>query len=124
VLGDAERLRIVVDNVLSNAIKVSPGGGVITVTLSTDGEVARLEVADQGPGLAPGEEEMIFRLGTRGSAAFALGTRGSGQGLAIAREFAELYGGKLFAAPSHHGARFVLLLPLAPTVEKVPVAHA
>jgi two-component system, NtrC family, sensor histidine kinase GlrK len=124
VLGDAERLRIVIDNVLSNAIKVSPGGGVISVTLSTDGEVARLEVADQGPGLAPGEEEMIFRLGTRGSAAFALGTRGSGQGLAIAREFAELYGGKLFAAPSHHGARFVLLLPLAPTVEKVQVAHA
>ena len=124
VLGDAERLRIVIDNVLSNAIKVSPQAGRITVTLSSDGEVARLEVSDEGPGLAPGEEEMIFRLGTRGSAAFALGTRGTGQGLAIAREFAEQYGGKLFAAPSSHGARFVLLLPLAPTVEKAQVAHA
>ena len=124
VLGAAERLRIVIDNVLSNAIKVSPDGGRIALTLSTDGEVARLEVSDEGPGLAPGEEEMIFRLGTRGSAAFALGTRGTGQGLAIAREFAEQYGGKLFAAPSSHGARFILLLPLAPSIEKAQVAHA
>jgi two-component system sensor histidine kinase GlrK len=113
VSGDAERLRIAIDNLLSNAIKVSPAGARIHLVLAIDGGQAQLEVLDQGPGLAPGEEEEIFRLATRGSAARTLGTRGSGQGLAIAREFAEAHGGRLFAAPAERGARFVLLLPLA-----------
>jgi two-component system sensor histidine kinase GlrK len=115
VAGDPERLRIVIDNLASNAIKVSPPGAAIGIALARDGALARLDVVDQGPGLAPGEEETIFRLGNRGSAAQRLGTRGSGQGLAIAREFAESLGGRVYAQPSDQGAHFVLTVPLAET---------
>lgn len=120
VEGQPEQLRMIVDNLISNAVKFSPDGSVIDVRLSRSGDAVALEIADAGPGLAPGEEERIFERGARGSAARATGAPGSGMGLAIARDLAHGHGGEIVAgrregaaANERGGARFVLTLPSA-----------
>jgi two-component system sensor histidine kinase KdpD len=75
----------------------------------------QLEVADDGPGLAPGEEERIFDPAVRGSASLFTQAAGSGMGLAIARDLARSHGGRLYAQADPmartRGARFLLTLP-------------
>jgi signal transduction histidine kinase len=88
---------------LDNACRY--GAGAVTAEVSSDGRRALLVVADEGPGLAPGEDERVFVRFTRGSA----GARspGAGLGLSIARGLAHAMGGEL----TGHGARFELALP-------------
>ena len=109
VVGDADALRVLIDNLVSNAVKFCRA--TVTIALQVQGERTTLNVCDDGPGLGAGERERIFAPGVRGAAARASGAEGSGQGLAIARDIAEWHGGRLAAAPSRLGARFVLELP-------------
>jgi two-component system sensor histidine kinase GlrK len=60
VVGDAERIRTIVDNLVSNAINYSPRAGEIALTLDVDGVFAVLDVSDHGPGIAPAERERVF----------------------------------------------------------------
>jgi two-component system sensor histidine kinase GlrK len=115
VLGHADHLRMIVDNLVSNSIKYSPDGNRIVVRIGTvDGQV-QVEVADDGPGLAMGEEERIFDPAVRGSASLFTQAPGSGMGLAIARDLARAHGGRLYAQSDPmartRGARFLLTLP-------------
>ncbi|HEU4620650.1 MAG TPA: HAMP domain-containing sensor histidine kinase [Burkholderiaceae bacterium] len=126
VEGNPEQLRMIVDNLISNAVKFSPREGPLDVQLSVSNNVAILRVTDQGPGVAPGEEELIFEGSARGSAAALTGTPGSGVGLAIARELARHHGGTLRAVPrvpgqEPSGACFVFALPL---MTQQRLAHA
>lgn len=116
VVGDADGLRVVVDNLVSNAIKFSPPGGNIEVRLQCPAgaeQDVQVTVTDEGPGVAPGEEERIFDPAVRGSAALASGAPGSGHGLAIARDIAQVHGGRLRVQDPGRkgGAQFVLSLP-------------
>lgn len=112
VVGDAEGLRVVIDNLVSNAIKFSPPGGVIEVRMEVQQRDLQLSVSDDGPGVAAGEEDRIFDPAVRGSAALASGAPGSGHGLAIARDIAQAHGGRLRVDPARRsGARFELVLP-------------
>lgn len=113
VAGDADGLRVVVDNLVSNAIKFSPPGGAIDVHVDALDEDVTVTVSDEGPGVAPGEEERIFDPAVRGSAAQASGAPGSGHGLAIARDIAQAHGGRLSVqdAGRRAGAQFALRLP-------------
>ncbi|MEP7275546.1 MAG: ATP-binding protein [Betaproteobacteria bacterium] len=116
VIGDAERIRTIVDNLVSNAIKYSPRAGAIGLALGVDGDYAILEVADQGPGVAPAHREKIFDSFYQGPAPAEGRVKGSGLGLAIAREYANAHGGRIELvdrADGGHGARFRLWLPLA-----------
>jgi two-component system sensor histidine kinase GlrK len=67
VVGDADGLRVVVDNLVSNAIKFSPPGGRIELRMEVDQDDVHLNIIDSGPGVAPGEEERIFDSAVRGS---------------------------------------------------------
>ncbi len=111
VIGDADRLGQVLTNTLGNALRHTPDGGQIDVTLRAIGDhFAEVSVRDSGPGIPPGDMERIFER-------FQTGPDGSnaGLGLAIAREIARAHGGELTAAnASGGGARLVLRLPLAP----------
>jgi two-component system sensor histidine kinase GlrK len=120
--GDAGKLRTVVDNLLSNAIRYSPAGGRIALHLSRQDEQAQLEVCDSGPGVPPADRERIFDWFFRGGAAAHGSVGGSGLGLGIARELVAAHGGSLSVVEEAHsklpGACFRLLLPLQLGLEK------
>ncbi len=116
VIGDADRLRTIVDNLVSNAIKYASRAGAIDVRVWQEAGEARLEVCDNGPGVAVDERERIFESFYQGKAPPGGRVKGSGLGLAIAREYALAHGGRIEIRDRPDGARgacFRLTLPLA-----------
>jgi signal transduction histidine kinase len=111
--GDAGRLEQVLGNLLENARKYSPEGGLIAVTLATDEGGATIAVRDEGIGLSPGETQAIFTPFNRSEEALRRQIQGLGLGLAICRAIVEEHGGTLEAASAGygHGTVFTLRLP-------------
>ncbi|GAA4565701.1 PAS domain-containing sensor histidine kinase [Planotetraspora kaengkrachanensis] len=109
----ASRIRLVrlLNNLLSNAERHTRTA--IDIIVSADPPDAVLEVIDDGPGIAPADRERVFERLCRLDDAHRQDPGGSGLGLPIAREIAQRYGGRLYAADNPTGARFVLRLPLA-----------
>lgn len=112
VSGDRNLLFQSATNLLDNALKFSPPGGVIDVQLSVSGAQVTVEVRDQGPGFAEDERERVFERLFRGDR--ARNTPGFGLGLSLVRATARLHGGDCVVADAAQGARLVLTLPLAP----------
>jgi two-component system, OmpR family, sensor histidine kinase BaeS len=113
VLADPGRLHQVITNLLSNALKFTPPGGQVGMSLSRDGGQARLEVCDTGPGISLDDQVRVFDRLWRGPGAAQ--TAGSGIGLAVAAELARAHEGRIeVASEVGHGSRFSLILPLAP----------
>ena len=114
VRGDADRLIQVVTNLLSNASKFSPRGGEVRVTVDPETRLARLSVADKGPGIPDAFRSRIFSKFAQADGSDTRAKGGTGLGLAIAREIAERHGGRLwFESAEGEGATFYLDLPLA-----------
>ena len=112
--ADAEDLRLVWGNLLENAIRFTPAGGVVRVRISGDGERARVEIADDGPGISAADLPHIFERFYRGDSSRARETGGYGLGLAISKALIEAYGGKISAhSAPQHGTTIVVVLPLA-----------
>ncbi len=109
VTGGREELTTVVNNLVSNAIKFSPEGGTVSLTLSLEGRLAVLDVADQGRGVPEDDRQRIFEPFYRSSN--SKDVIGIGLGLAIAREFAVAHGGSLEIVDSAVGAHFRVSLP-------------
>jgi signal transduction histidine kinase len=114
VEGDPRRLHQLLANLLDNASRHSPAGGVVRVSGGADDASVWLEVVDQGPGIPPEARERVFeRYGTADGS-----TGGTGLGLAIARWVAELHGGRITALDPHTGAtgaRLRVELPMTNT---------
>jgi signal transduction histidine kinase len=114
VRADGEKLRQIVLNVFSNAVKFTPEGGEITTVCSTDGTVVRIEVRDTGRGIAPDQLERVFEPFVQVGPPLTKGSDGSGLGLAISREFARGMGGDLTVTSELGvGSTFILVLPAA-----------
>ena len=116
IVGDTEKIRTVIDNLVSNAIKYSPRAGQIEITLAPHSGNAVLDVVDQGPGIPPADRERVFESFYTGKPPADGKVKGSGLGLAIAREYALAHGGRievLDRADGQRGTRFRLSLPLA-----------
>jgi len=113
VNGDADRLQQVAWNLLFNAVKFTPGEGVVSVTLSETGGVYQLEVADTGAGIAPEFLPHVFERFRQADGSMAREHGGLGLGLAIVRELTELHGGSITvsSAGRGQGATFTLRLP-------------
>ena len=111
--ADRARLHQLLANLLDNAARHSPAGGVVHVSADVVGGSLRLEVADQGPGIEPQDRERVFeRFGTLPDSG-----GGTGLGLAIARWVTDLHGGRITVVdpvPGETGARFRVELPRAP----------
>jgi two-component system sensor histidine kinase GlrK len=111
---DREKLLTVIDNLISNAVKYTPKGGNIHITLAREGERMLLDVADDGPGIAAADRERLFEPFFRGSGIHDGRISGSGLGLSIAREYLDAHGGEISLLPSARGAHFRVSLPLRP----------
>ncbi|WP_437637247.1 sensor histidine kinase [Sorangium sp. So ce854] len=111
VHGERERVLQVLSNLLGNALKFTPQGGRVTLTVDREGAMARFTVTDTGPGI-PGEHlESIFRRFWRDDVP---GKRSTGLGLYIARGIIDAHGGRIWAESEvGRGARFCFTLPLA-----------
>jgi two-component system, OmpR family, sensor kinase len=112
VEGDEARLKQVLDNLFANVRVHTPPGTPASVTMSADG-AAKLDVADEGPGIPTQDREHLFERFYRGDPSRSREKGGAGLGLAIASEIARAHGGSLDLVDSNGGARFRLTLPLA-----------
>jgi signal transduction histidine kinase len=109
--GDALALDRLFANLFENA--QTYGGGAITISMTMAGGMARVEVADRGPGIDPGLLPTLFDPFVRGEKSRNRATGGSGLGLAIARRIAERHGGTIVAANREGGgATFTVILPV------------
>jgi signal transduction histidine kinase len=113
--GDHARLREAVDNLVSNAIKYSPPGTGIDISLERRDDVAAIRVRDQGAGLSPEDMSRLFGRFQRLSAKPTAGESSTGLGLSIAKRIVELHGGTIQAASDGPGAgaTFEIVLPTA-----------
>ncbi len=114
VQGDADRLAQIVNNLLSNALRHTPQGGVVRLVVQAVDQKANLKVSDSGSGIAEEDLPNIFERFYRSDKSRSRSEGGSGLGLAIARQLAVAQGGSLRAANQPQGgAQFILELPLA-----------
>ena len=109
VRGDEELLAAALEHLLENAFAYAPAGTALRLSTEASGNSVVLAVADDGPGLAPGEAERVFEPFVRGAAAGS--SDGSGLGLALVRRIAEAHGGFVRAVAAGPGTRFEVVLP-------------
>jgi signal transduction histidine kinase len=120
-MADPSRLRQVLFNLVSNAIKFTPEGGRITLDVVNLEQSVTISVSDNGPGLLPEEAERIFQPYERGSA--GADDEGAGLGLALARSLIELQGGRIWVKSTPgKGSTFSVLIPAA-KVERIEVTQ-
>ena len=111
-LGDATRVRQVLNNLISNALKFTEAGRV-AVTIGRRRGALTLTVADTGIGMSPTEQGALFQKFAQADASTTRRFGGSGLGLAICRELAELMGGRIdVTSVEGEGSTFVVALPL------------
>jgi diguanylate cyclase (GGDEF)-like protein/PAS domain S-box-containing protein len=111
---DEEKVLSVVSNLLANALKHAPSGGVVRCSVTAVAGRLRIEVADDGPGVAVGQRREIFERYRQGAGS-ASRPSGSGLGLAIVRDLVALHNGRVTLSDAPEGgALFVVDLPLAP----------
>ena len=105
-----EDVAIVLDNLVENAVLYSPAGTTVSVEFGSSNGDAYVAVADEGPGIAPDEEEAVFERFRRGTA--SAGVAGTGLGLAIVRALARRWGGSASLSPrAERGTRVEVRFP-------------
>lgn len=116
VAGDDMRLRELVLNLLDNAIKYSPPGGRVEMSVVTQDDTARLSVSDQGIGVSLEEQAHIFDRFYRTDAARAHTKKGTGLGLAICKWIVDAHHGTIeVQSEPGKGSTFTVILPLMPS---------
>jgi signal transduction histidine kinase len=117
VFLDGDVIRQVLGNLLSNVEKYAGSGKYLRIESRRVGDITRVTVTDKGPGVPQTETEKIFEPFYRIDNRLNAGVSGTGIGLSIARDLAQLHGGDLKLIPSEQGASFELSL-LTPTIEE------
>ncbi len=114
VVGDPERVQMILSNMLSNAIKYSPSGTKVTVILDRTRELGRVAINDQGVGIPMSDQVRLFSRFMRVDRPDSDHVPGTGMGLYLSRELARRMGGDLVLQWSGSGgSSFALLMPLA-----------
>lgn len=114
VHADRERIRIVCENLLTNALKYSPHGGTVRIAARTDNGMAIVSVSDQGIGIPLNEQTKIFERFYRIDNRLRRETQGFGLGLFLAKAIIDMHHGQIWVeSHNHHGSRFFFSIPLA-----------
>ena len=115
IMGDENKLKRIMTNLIGNAIKFTPQGGEVRVRSFSQGQEIRTEVIDNGIGLARENLEKIFEKFYQVDASSTRTFGGIGMGLPIAKELVELHSGKLWAESDGlgKGSRFIFTLPVS-----------
>ncbi|MEZ4368777.1 MAG: ATP-binding protein [Kofleriaceae bacterium] len=116
VVADGKALDQILINLIDNAIKYTPPGGHVQISAApAAGARVRIEVVDDGPGIAPNHIDRVFERFYRVDAGRAREAGGTGLGLAISKHLVESMGGEIGVTPNQpHGTRFWFELPAAP----------
>jgi GAF domain-containing protein/nitrogen-specific signal transduction histidine kinase len=116
VMGDAERVRQVIDNLVDNAYHYTPENGTIQVKIhALNATEVQVDVEDNGVGIAPADQERVFERFYRGEHPLVLATPGTGLGLPIVRQLVEMHNGKIWmtsAGLPGKGSVFSFTLPI------------
>lgn len=121
IRADRELLARVVWNLLDNAVKYSPPERAVRVQLRCIGNQAVIHVIDEGFGIPNDEQDAIFGRFVRGSSAQTRAIKGTGIGLAMAREIVRAHGGDIIVESVHgQGSRFTITLPYEPSAAAAP----
>jgi DNA-binding response OmpR family regulator/signal transduction histidine kinase len=127
LLVDPNRITQVLNNLLTNALKFTPEGGDVLLSLTQAGDApgfTTLSVSNTGDPIAEGDLERIFDRFEQARSRKTQAIRGTGLGLSICRNIVEGHGGRIWAEPVTTGARFVTVLPIEPGAEQLnPVDH-
>src|SRR5262249_40533453 len=131
LVADRGKIRLILENLVSNAVKYSPKGGTIHLMARTAGAQVILDVADSGPGIPPEDRAHIFDAFYTGRAAKSTAVKGTGIGLSVVLEFVSAHGGTVQIVDGQFpGAHFRITLPLRagsgdrPRTEPTAHAHA
>ncbi len=111
---DAARLRQALGYLMDNAVKFSPGGGVVTLECCWRGDRLAFQVTDEGPGIAPDKQQRLFEKFYQGESGASRDMKGTGLGLAIVKRIVDLHGGDVFVeSEPGKGSVFGFTLPAA-----------
>jgi signal transduction histidine kinase len=111
-VADERKVRQVVLNLLSNAVKFTPEGGRIRLHAGREDDAVKISVSDTGIGIAPEEQEAVFEEFRQVGSDQARKSEGTGLGLALAKKFVELHGGRIWVASEvGRGSTFTITLP-------------
>jgi PAS domain S-box-containing protein len=109
---DAEKMRLVISNLIDNAIRYTPNGGEVTVSLKYDTKGIECDVQDTGIGIPQNQQGRVFERFFRGANAIRLDTEGTGLGLYITKNIVEAHRGKIwFTSEENKGSTFSFWLP-------------
>lgn len=116
IQADADALSQILSNLLSNVEKYGLAGRYVGLRTEVEGDLARVIVEDRGPGIPASKRKTVFEPFERLRSDLNEGVSGTGIGLTISRELAQLHGGKLVVCSQYReGARFILSLPIQPS---------
>jgi len=131
LIADRGKIRLILENLVSNAVKYSPKGGTIHLQARAVGPQLVLDVADAGPGIPPEDRGHVFEAFYTGRAARSTAVKGTGIGLSVVLEFVAAHGGTVQIVDGQYpGAHFRITMPLRagsddrPRVEPKEHAHA
>jgi GAF domain-containing protein/nitrogen-specific signal transduction histidine kinase len=115
VIGDSERIRQILDNLVDNAFNYTPSNGAIRVNIHQEDGELQVDVQDNGVGIDPEDQERIFERFFRGEDSLVLATPGTGLGLPIVRQLVEMHNGRIWMTSTGvpgEGCTFSFTLPI------------
>ena len=127
LIADRSKVRLILENLVSNAVKYSPKGGTIHLRARTAAEMLELDVADSGPGIPVEDRAHVFEAFYTGRASKSSAVKGTGIGLSVVLEFVSAHGGTVQIIDGEFpGAHFRIRMPSRPVniIEAKERAHA
>jgi two-component system sensor histidine kinase GlrK len=113
LVADRSKIRLILENLVSNAVKYSPKGGTIHLKARNTGSQFILDVADNGPGIPPEDRAHVFEAFYTGRAAKSTAVKGTGIGLSVVLEFVSAHGGTIEIVDGEFpGAHFRITMPI------------
>jgi len=119
IVADQRKLKQIMFNLLTNAVKFTPAGGTVDVSAVRDGDFIEITVADTGMGIRKEDIPKLFQAFTQLESVYTKEYEGTGLGLALTKQLVELHGGRIWVKSEFGtGSRFTLTIPLTQAVTK------